>query len=59
MTRCPLDDALRRRAFQLRHTVWGYDAVYVALAEALDCPLLTHDLRLARSYGHNVTIEVP
>ncbi len=58
MTRWPFEDALRLRAFQLRHTVSGYDAAYVALAEALDCPLLTRDLRLARSHGHNVTIEV-
>ncbi|HEY5224882.1 MAG TPA: type II toxin-antitoxin system VapC family toxin [Microbacteriaceae bacterium] len=51
-------DALRRRAFQLRDNVSAYDAAYVALAEALDCALLTRDARLARSSGHSVRIEV-
>lgn len=56
--RWPSADALRRRAFQLRANVSAYDAAYVVLAEALDCPLLTRDLRLARSSGHRVPIEV-
>lgn len=51
-------DALRRRAFGLRHNVSAYDAAYLALAEALECPLLTRDSRLARSSGHDVRIEV-
>ena len=51
-------DGLRRRAFQLRANMSAYDAVYVVLAEALDCPLLTRDLRLARSSGHLVFIQV-
>ena len=50
-------DALRRRAFQLRN-VSAYDAAYLALAEALECPLLTRDARLARSRGHDVRVEV-
>ncbi len=50
--------ALRRRAFQLRDNVSAYDAAYIALAEALDCPLLTRDARLARSSGHAAQIEV-
>lgn len=58
ITRWPFKDALRQRAFQLRHTVSGYDAAYVALAEALDCPLVTRDRRLARSHGHDASIEV-
>jgi predicted nucleic acid-binding protein len=37
-----------RRAWRLRHAVSLYDASYVALAEALDVPLLTGDSRLAR-----------
>lgn len=56
--RWPFADALRRRAFQLRDNVSAYDAAYVALAEALDCPLLTRDARLARSGGHGARIEV-
>lgn len=58
ITRWPFEDALRRRAFQLRHTVSRYEAAYIALAEALDCPLLTRDLRLARSHGHDAVIDV-
>lgn len=56
--RWPSADALRRRAFQLRDTISDYDAAYIALAEALDCPLLTHDARLARSTGHDARIDV-
>lgn len=58
MQRWPSADALRRRAFQLRGNVSAYDASYVALAEALDCPLVTRDGRLARSSGHSARIEV-
>jgi predicted nucleic acid-binding protein len=42
---------LMRRAFELRANVTPYDAAYVALAEAMDCELLTADERLARSPG--------
>ena len=35
------------RIWQLKENVSAYDATYVALAEALDCPLLTADRRLA------------
>ena len=58
MQRWPSADALRRRAFQLRDNVSAYDAAYVALAEALDCPRVTRDGRLARSRGHSAQIEV-
>lgn len=51
-------DALRRRAFALRANLSAYDAAYIALAEALDCPLLTRDARLARSSGHTARVEV-
>ncbi len=56
--RWPFVDALRRRAFQLRDIVSAYDAAYVTLAEALECPLVTRDSRLARSTGHAALIEV-
>ncbi len=59
IVRWPFGPALRWRVFQLRHNVSGYDAAYVALAEALRCLLITRDLRLARSGGHDVEIEVP
>lgn len=58
MQRWPSADALRRRAFQLRDNISAYDAAYVVLAEALDCPLLTRDTRLARSRGHSARIEL-
>lgn len=51
-------DALRRRTFQLRANLSSYDAAYIALAEALDCSLVTRDIRLARSNGHTARIEV-
>jgi predicted nucleic acid-binding protein len=56
--RWPAVDALRRRALQLRDNVSAYDAAYVVLAEAMDCPLITRDGRLARSTGHEVRIEL-
>jgi predicted nucleic acid-binding protein len=49
---------LLRRSWALRRNVTAYDACYVALAELLDCPLLTADARLARSPGLNCPIEV-
>ncbi|WP_448627676.1 type II toxin-antitoxin system VapC family toxin [Geodermatophilus sp. URMC 64] len=56
--RWPADAALRRRAFQLRDNLSAYDAAYVALAEALECPLVTRDRRLARSVGHGARVVV-
>ena len=49
---------LRARIWALRHNLTAYDAAYVALAEALDAPLVTTDARLARSTGHGATIEL-
>lgn len=51
-------DALRRRAFQLRDAMTTYDAAYVVLAEALECPLVTRDRRLARAGGRLITVDV-
>jgi predicted nucleic acid-binding protein len=47
------------RIWQLRTHVTAYDAVYIALAEALDAPLVTTDLRLARTHGHRARIVTP
>jgi predicted nucleic acid-binding protein len=47
-------DALRRRAFSLRESL----SAYAALAEALECRLVTRDARLARSGGHAAVITV-
>ena len=46
------------RVWELRQNVTAYDAVYVALAEALGATLLTCDARLARAPLAGVTIEV-
>jgi predicted nucleic acid-binding protein len=49
---------LLRRAWTLRANVGAYDAMYVALAEALDAPLVTSDGPLAAASGHAARIEV-
>lgn len=46
------------RIWELRENLTPYDAAYVALAEALDAPLVTTDGRLARAPGHSATIEL-
>ena len=50
---------LLERIWELRHGFSAYDASYVALAEILDAPLVTTDLRLARSRGHRARIVAP
>ena len=50
--------ALLRRCWQLRDNLSVYDAAYVALAEALDTPLLTADARLAKAPGVGCPVEV-
>jgi predicted nucleic acid-binding protein len=47
-----------RRIWQLRANLTAYDASYVALAEALDAPLLTCDGRLARAPGNEAVVEL-
>lgn len=49
---------LSERVWELRRAVSAYDATYVALAEALDAPLVTTDERLARATGVRTTVEV-
>ena len=51
--------ALLTRAWELRGNVRSYDALYVALAEALDATLLTLDERLARAPGTRCRVLVP
>src|SRR5260370_39706083 len=51
-------DFLLSRVWDLRNNLTAYDAVYVALAEALDAPLLTRDKRIAASPGHHARIEL-
>lgn len=50
--------ALLARAWDFRRAVTAYDGMYLALAEALDAPLITRDGRLARSHGHRVRIKL-
>jgi predicted nucleic acid-binding protein len=45
------------RIWSLRENLTAYDAAYVALAEALDAPLLTCDARMASAVGHGVQVE--
>jgi predicted nucleic acid-binding protein len=49
---------LVQRIWELRSSVSAYDAAYVALAEALDMPLLTCDAKLSRSHGHRAKIQL-
>jgi predicted nucleic acid-binding protein len=46
------------RIWELRANLTAYDAAYVALAEALDAPLLTRDRSLAAAPGHRARVEV-
>ncbi|MDE3154875.1 MAG: type II toxin-antitoxin system VapC family toxin [Acidobacteriota bacterium] len=45
------------RAWMLRDNITAYDAMYVALAEAIDAPIVTCDAPLAKSAGHRARIE--
>lgn len=47
------------RVWQLRENVTAYDGWYVALAERLDVPLATLDLRLARASGPRCRFLTP
>lgn len=47
------------RMWALREHVSARDASFVALAEALNAPLVTTDLRLARAHGVRTTIVAP
>ena len=46
------------RVYELRANVSPYDAVYVALAEALDAELVTADQRLAAAAGIRCRVRV-
>lgn len=51
-------EPLLTRAWGLRDNLTAYDGAYVALAEALDAPLLTCDARIKNAPGHGARIEV-
>ncbi|MCY3561637.1 MAG: type II toxin-antitoxin system VapC family toxin [bacterium] len=57
-TRHPHAGPLSEAAWQLRDTVGFYDGLYVALAAALDCEMLTADHRLARAAVPGTRVSV-
>ncbi|GAA4193449.1 type II toxin-antitoxin system VapC family toxin [Microbispora amethystogenes] len=57
LTRAPLTVHLGR-SWQLRGNYSAYDALYLALAESLACPLVTSDARIAKGCGAQCPIEV-
>ena len=57
ITRYP-HDLFLPRVWELRHNFTAYDAVYLALAEALHAPLLTRDRLLASAAGHTAKVEL-
>lgn len=52
-------EVLAQRVWQLRRNLTSYDAAYVALAEALDAPLITVDRRLSEAPGIACRVELP
>ncbi len=46
------------RMWELRNNVTAYDAAYLAVAEAIDAPLVTGDARLARITGVKCTVRL-
>lgn len=52
-------EALADRAWALRANVTAYDACYVALAEMLDCELVTLDRALSRAAGPHCRFRLP
>ncbi len=49
---------LLSRVWELRDNLTAYDAMFVALAEALECSLVTADARLARASGLQCPVTV-
>jgi predicted nucleic acid-binding protein len=49
---------LLSRAWKLRDNISAYDAMYVALAEAIEAPIVTCDGPLAKALAHRARIEV-
>jgi predicted nucleic acid-binding protein len=46
------------RMWELRDNLTAYDAAYVALAEAIECPLVTADARISRACGLRCSVTV-
>lgn len=52
-------DALLEGIWSLRTNITAYDAAYVVLATALKAPLVTRDLRLARTIEPHLEVLTP
>ena len=52
-------EPLAARVWELHPSVASYDAGFVALAEALDVPIVTLDRRLARANGPTCSFLLP
>jgi predicted nucleic acid-binding protein len=50
--------SLLTRLWELRHNLTAYDAIYIALAEALNAPFLTCDAKIAAAPGHHATVQL-
>lgn len=55
--RWPLEHPMALAALAFADNVTAYDAAYVVLAQALECPLITRDRRLARAVGQIVEVQ--
>jgi predicted nucleic acid-binding protein len=51
-------EELLPRIWTLKQNLSAFDAAYIALAEALDAPLLTLDARLASAPGHQAEVRL-
>jgi predicted nucleic acid-binding protein len=49
---------LSARVWELRHNLTAHDATFVALAQALDVPLVTCDTRLSGAPSSHAEIEL-
>ena len=56
--RHPHHGAVGARAWQLLDRLTFYDALYLALAESLECPLITADRRIGRAFPEHELIRL-
>jgi predicted nucleic acid-binding protein len=57
VSRYPIHGLLQR-IWELRENVTAYDASYIAVAESLNCPLVTADRRLGNAAGLRCLVTV-
>lgn len=51
-------ETMAARVWQLRHNFNAYDGAYVALAQALDVPLLTRDRKIADTAPSDIEVQL-